>query len=448
VTDLRDYCDRLWNGEIDTTFDAHPVGTPYNNRQAEEVADGILYYKGISGVTTLDAGASLVMLDTGGRGDTENIHSAVRDWRPDRRLAAAVFSHHHGDHIYGTGPFEQEADERGIARPLVYGHELMGAHFDRKKDYPGWERAINMRQFLFDGTRTMEDMSGQTELPAEGMLSAAGRSPDFRYPDVTYQHRLQFSEGDLTFALTHTRGETEDATWTWVPQLKLLAPGDLFIWAVPNAGNPQKVQRWVGEWATGLRQMAALGAELMIPGHGFPIFGADRVSVALTDTADLLESIQSQTIALMNTGASLDTVIHSVEVSEEAMEKPYLRPVYDHPQFLIRNIWRFYGGWYDGEPDNLLPAPRSEQARVWVELAGGLESVLARASALREEGNLRLACHVIEFAVRVEPDSKEAHELRAEIFAARAELQTSSMARGIFGFAAASSRRGKRDAFE
>ena len=64
---------------------------------------------------------------------------------------------------------------------------------------------------------------------------------------------------------------------------------------------------------------------------------------------------------------------------EHLLAKPYLRPVYDHPQFILRNIWRLYGGWYDGEPDNLLPAPRAEQAREWVALAGGVEKVLARA---------------------------------------------------------------------
>ena len=230
-----------------------------------------------------------------------------------------------------------------------------------------------------------------------------------------------------------------------MPEKKILAPGDLFIYATPNAGNPQKVQRYVGEWAAGLREMAALGAELMLPGHGFPIFGGDRIKTALTDTAELLESIEGQVLALMNTGASLDTVLHSVTAPAHLLEKPYLRVVYDHPEFLVRNVWRLYGGWHDGEPDNLLPAPRLQQAREWVELAGGLERVLDRAAALRAEGDLRMACHLVEYAVIAEPDSKAAHALRAEIYAARAALETSSMSRNILNHAALSSQQGKRD---
>ena len=105
----------------------------------------------------------------------------------------------------------------------------------------------------------------------------------------------------------------------------------------------------------------------------------------------------------MNQGKSLNQVIHEVEVPEHLRELPYLKPVYDHPQFIVRNVWRRYGGWYEGEPDNLLPAPRLQQAQEWVALSGGLEKVLDRARQLATEGDLRMACHLVEFAVLVEP---------------------------------------------
>jgi alkyl sulfatase BDS1-like metallo-beta-lactamase superfamily hydrolase len=147
----------------------------------------------------------------------------------------------------------------------------------------------------------------------------------------------------------------------------------------------------------------------------------------------------------MNRGASLDMVLHEVNIDDRWLEKPYLRPVYDHPEFLIRNVWRLYGGWYDGEPDRLLPAPRRDEAREWLALAGGLGSVFRRAEELLAAGDARLASHLIEHAVAAEPDSGEAHELRSRIYESRAAGQTSQMARNIFRYAAASSRIGKRD---
>ncbi len=423
MADIRDLAERLWTGNL-TSGEAHPVTAQF--RQGDEILPGVLFYKGFASANTIDTGDALVMLDTGAVTDTNALHEAVRKWRPNTPLAAAVFSHHHVDHIFGVAPFEREADEKHWSRPLVYGHAGLGPNFDRYKKTPGWNAAINVRQFAFPVARF--------EWPEH-----------YRYPDVSYHERMTFRSGDLTFELNHGRGETDDATWTWIPERKILAPGDLFIWAASNAGNPQKVQRFAGEWAAALRKMTALGAETMIPGHGLPIFGADRISAALTDTADLLDSLESQVLALMNAGAPLDRVLHEVKMPDDLLAKPYLRPVYDHPQFILRNIWRLYGGWYDGEPDNLLPAPRAEQAREWVSMAGGLDKVLARASALMTEGNLRLACHVVEFAVLAEPASKEAHAVRTDVYAARSKLEESSMSRNILNHASLASEQGKRD---
>jgi alkyl sulfatase BDS1-like metallo-beta-lactamase superfamily hydrolase len=423
MSKIREIAEKLWTGELDTR-DIHPVTGRYP--EGDEILAGVLYFKGLASATTIDTGDGLVMLDTGAFNDTKPLYEAVRTWRPDTRLAAAVFSHHHVDHIFGVAPFEAEADEKRLPRPLVYGHAGIAGNFDRYKKTRGWNGTLNIRQFAIPVERF--------NWPGE-----------YRYPDVQYHDRLTFRTGELTFELRHARGETDDATWTWIPERKLLAPGDLFIWAVPNAGNPQKVQRFAGEWAAALREMAALGAELLIAGHGVPIFGADRIRTALGDAAELLESLEAQVLALMNVGATLDRVLHEVTMPQHLLDKPYLRPVYDHPQFILRNIWRLYGGWYDGEPDNLLPAPRAEQAREWVALAGGLDKVLARVAALQAEGNLRLACHLVEFAVIAEPGSAEAHVLRGEVYGARSKLEESSMSRNILNHAALASAKGKRD---
>ena len=423
MADIRDLAERLWTGNL-TSGEAHPVTAQF--REGDEILPGVLFYKGFASANTIDTGEALVMLDTGAVTDTNALHEAVRKWRPTTPLAAAVFSHHHVDHIFGVAPFEREADEKHWGRPLVYGHAGLGPNFDRYKKTRGWNAAINVRQFAFPVARF--------EWPEH-----------YRYPDVSYHDRMTFRSGDLTFELNHGRGETDDATWTWIPERKILAPGDLFLWAASNAGTPQKVQRFAGEWAAALRKMTALGAETMIPGHGLPIFGADRIRTALTDTADLLDSLESQVLALMNAGAPLDRVLHEVKMPEHLLAKPYLRPVYDHPQFILRNIWRLYGGWYDGEPDNLLPAPRAEQAREWVSMAGGIDNVLARASALMAAGNLRLACHIVEFAVLAEPASKEAHAVRKDVYAARSKLEESSMSRNILNHASLASEQGKRD---
>jgi alkyl sulfatase BDS1-like metallo-beta-lactamase superfamily hydrolase len=209
------------------------------------------------------------------------------------------------------------------------------------------------------------------------------------------------------------------------------------------------VQRYPKEWALALREMAALGAEIMLPGHGLPVIGPDRVAQALTETAELLESLHDQTVEMMNAGARLDEIIHTVRSPAHLIERPYLRPVYDEPEFVVHNIWRLYGGWYDGNPATLKPAPEAHLAAELAALAGGAARLAQRALELANVGpdeaggdtNLRLAGHLAELAALADPDDPTVHAIRAEVFERRVAAERSTMAKGIFSWAATESRR-------
>ncbi len=361
-------------------------------------------------VSAFDTGDGLVLIDTGSPMVARLVHDAVRGWSK-RPLHTVVYSHGHIDHVSGVAAFEEE----GSGRARVVAHEALPARFDRYRLTAGFNGTINARQFRMPGLAW---------------------PIDYRYPDVTYRARLDLDVGGVHFELHHDRGETDDHTWTWLPERKILCTGDLFIWVTPNAGNPQKVQRFTIEWAHALRAMAALGPELLLPGHGFPIRGAARIHQALTETAELLESLHEQTLGLMNAGATLDDVLHGVKAPERLLARPYLRPVYDEPAFIVRNIWRRYGGWYDGNPANLKPAPEAALAAEIAQLAGGAARLAARATEVAERGDLALACHLAELAARAAPEDSAIRAARAAIYTRRAAAESSLMARSIYRAAA------------
>ena len=254
-------------------------------------------------------------------------------------------------------------------------------------------------------------------------------------PTVTYTDRLQLRVGELELELHHSRGETDDHTWTWIPSRRAACIGDLMVWVFPNAGNPQKVQRYPLEWAHALREIAALEPELLLPAHGLPIDGRDRIRAVLDDVATALEILVRQTLDLMNQGATLDEIVHSVEVPASLLTKPYLAPIYDEPEFVVRNIWRQYGGWYDGDPSHLKPAPAAALAAELAALAGGAGRLAERAREVAASGDLRLAGHLAELAAQAAPDDEGVHAARAEVFAARAAEEASTMSKGIYSWA-------------
>jgi alkyl sulfatase BDS1-like metallo-beta-lactamase superfamily hydrolase len=242
--------------------------------------------------------------------------------------------------------------------------------------------------------------------------------------------------GETELRLTHARGETDDHTWVWDPVRRLLFTGDQFFWVAPNAGNPQKVQRYAADWAASLRAMQACEAEVLVPGHGVPVVGAARVRQALGDTAEWLEHLVRETLARMNAGATLETILREVQPPAHLADRPYLQPVYDEPAYVVRNIWRLNGGWWDGVASHLKPAPQAALGREVAALAGGVAVLVARARALAAAGDLTLAGHLIDWAVAAAPEDRDAHGARLEIYEARAARSSALMTRGIFSAAA------------
>ena len=158
---------------------------------------------------------------------------------------------------------------------------------------------------------------------------------------------------------------------------------------------------------------------------------------ALTDAATLLESLHDQTVDLMNAGATLDEVIHAVRGPADLLDRPYLQPIYDDPEFIVRNVWRLYGGWWDGDPSHLKPAPSDDVAAELAGLAGGAPRLAERALQIADAGDLRLAAHLAELAGRAAPHDRTVLEARADIYRRRAAAERSLMARNAFEWAAA-----------
>ncbi|WP_194922502.1 alkyl sulfatase dimerization domain-containing protein [Catenulispora pinisilvae] len=413
---LRDFAEQMWQGR-GVMRGLMPEGAP--TARAFALTGQIAVVPDFANITAFATDDGLVLVDTGLELTAQSMYDAIRAWS-DQPVRYAVFTHGHVDHVFGLGPFDAEAEAAGRPKPVVVAHEAVADRFDRYATTAGYNAVINSRQFGVD------DLAWPTT---------------YRRPDRVYRDHFVLEHGGLTFELHHALGETDDHTWVHVPELGALCPGDLFVWVSPNAGNPQKVQRYPAEWAQALRTMAEVGAELLLPSHGPPIFGADRVREALTCTAEYLEALIEQTLGLMNAGRRLDEIIHTVRPPDHLTSKPYLQPVYDEPEFIVRTIWRRYGGWYDGNPAHLKPAPEEQLAKVIAQLAGGAERLATRAHAAADDGDLRLATDLVELAWQAAPDDVAIHKSRAEIYEARTEGERSLMAQGIYRWAARESRR-------
>ena len=412
--------------------DSGRADEPVNRTTGElsEIAPGLAMVESFSHSVVWDSGDGLVAFDASHANTGQQVVDSIRGWSSSP-FHSVVYTHGHSDHVGGIGAFDADAKSRGNNALQVIGHENVAPRFERYRYTNDWNVAINARQF--GGIRG--DLNGAlTDIrpPAGGARRSNFIPTETLDPTIEVSDFASLKFGDSVVEFHHARGETDDHLWSWFPEQKWIASGDFVIWNFPNAGNPQKVQRWPIEWAAALRAMIAKGPELLLPAHGLPIAGKERIARVLDEIATALEDLVRTTVQMMNDGETLNTIIHTVRVPEATLGKPYLRPLYDEPEFVVRGIWRQFGGWWDGAPSRLKPARDEEVGHEIATLAGGAEVLMRRAQDLAASGDLRLACHLADFAGWAAPDDPDIHRARAEVYEARRKSELSLMAKGIF----------------
>jgi len=386
-----------------------------------EAAPDVFMFPAFVNTYALRTPAGLLLVDPGFGHASRPMHDAVRTWS-DAPLHTAVYTHGHVDHAFGLRAFLKAGDA-----PQIVAQENCLGRFRRYAMTNGWNARINQRQFSLP----------QPFFPSE-----------FDWPTLTFREALTQRLGGLEVRFHAAKGETDDACWVWIPERKLLFTGDLIIWQAPNCGNPQKVQRYPAEWADALETMAGCNAEYLFPGHGLAIHGRDAVRTVLTETARYLRVIIDQVLTLMNEGRTPEEIFHAVEPDAELATRPYLQANYDHPKFIVRNLLRLWGGWWNGNAADLLPATHEAQAAEIAALAGGVEALIARGRALLAAGDSTLAAHAAEWASRAAPADRAAQALKRDVYERRLGEESALMAQGIYRAAMNDARRALKEAPE
>lgn len=400
-------------------------GLYYFRDTPERIADGVHLISAFGNSTCIETDDGLVIVDACVRPMGPRLLEHIRSLS-DKPIRYVIYTHGHFDHAFGVWALLDEAARRGDPRPRIVAHELVPSRFDRYLELDGHHDHINRIQFA---------------LPAQARVVVREQ---FFYPDILYRDSMVLRLGGLTLHLQHAMGETDDATWVWIPARRTVCTGDLFIWSCPNIGNPFKVQRYEVEWADALAAIAGREPIALAPGHGPPIVGADAVREACLDTARALRWLHDEVVRRLNAGMWAEQILAEVNVlPPDLATKPYLRPIYGCPTFVVHGILRRYGGWFDGNPSHLFPAPTRAIAQEVAALVG-TATLLQRARTLQQAGDVQLALHLVDFVIDGSDQRTdqalvgEALRLKSALLAGRAAIEPSFIARNIFNNGAAS----------
>jgi alkyl sulfatase BDS1-like metallo-beta-lactamase superfamily hydrolase len=195
------------------------------------------------------------------------------------------------------------------------------------------------------------------------------------------------------------------------------------------------MQRFALENAVALEEMAGLDSEVLCPGHGPAIYGRETIKTCLLTAARYLHHIQNHVVACLNKGMILEETIAGLTMPEDLMNSKWLPPMYGHPVFIAKGIYKRYAGYYSGHPAELFPPRYAILSKEVLNLAGGSSPLIQKARSLHSRGEIELACQLAEWVVEGDPDSREGWELYGLLFKERADREFNIQARGCWNSA-------------
>ncbi len=162
-------------------------------------------------------------------------------------------------------------------------------------------------------------------------------------------------------------------------------------------------------------EMFAAKTNILFTSHNWPTWGTSDVRDFLILQRDLYKWMHDQTMRHANHGMTAVEIANMLELPEEFQAQEHTRGFYGDLVHNVKAVYQRYLSWYDGNPANLNKLPPSEAGRRYVELAGGMESLLASARKSFEDGDYRWVAEVVNHAVFADPSNTEARNLQADV---------------------------------
>jgi glyoxylase-like metal-dependent hydrolase (beta-lactamase superfamily II) len=349
-----------------------------NQLELQQVLPGIYLVSGNSNAYLVETSAGSVVIDTGlvsqGARTRELLLGAT-----DQPVQQLILTHAHADHVGGAPLW------------IADGVPVVAHRFFRERNLD------HHRLEAFRGRRA--------QVLWQGVMSASQPPYPVIEPDVVVDDQYSFRVGGEVFEILWLNGgEGPDGIGVWLPKRKVAFVGDalgpttasfpnLFTLRGENLRDAQRMTESID-------RVLALGPEWLLPGHFEPLQGAKAIRETLTRTRGAIRYVHDATVAGMNQGQDLWTLMREIELPEElAVSQQYGRVPWG-----VRAIFERYTGWFRyGSTTELFEVPPNAVYAELAELAGA-DALVARAEAhLGAERPLE-ALHLCEIALAGNPE--------------------------------------------
>lgn len=373
---------------------------PASAEKAEQIASGLWCSPGLSNSYLLTTTEGRVIVNTG-MGFEGPVHRANFDAVDSSPVRYIIFTQGHVDHVGGLDSV-RDPETTVVAQA---NWKTWRDDNERLIPYRANRSAFAFKDTLASGIQAIQRRLGTSRLAGQSVPVV----------DIDFEDTLCLEAGGRRMELISVPGgETTDSLVVWLPEERICLCGNTFgplIGHVPNLVTMRGDRyRDALTAIASVERVRDLHAEVLVTGHFEPVRGAERINAELTRLRDAIRYIHDETVAGMNAGKDVRTLMREISLPAECeVGQGYGKVAWD-----VRAIWENYSGWFHHESTTeLYPVGFDSVASDIVELAGA-DALVNRARAHLAADRALQAIHLAQLVPADHPGARdvlrEAHE--------------------------------------
>lgn len=239
----------------------------------------------------------------------------------DKPIRYVVNSHFHFDHAHGNQIYPDTIEVIGheyTRTMLEAGLSNVGRTYNRFiAPIPATIQRLRAQLDTTTAPAAREDI--QRRIAIQENFKAATDAVVPTPPNLTLNDRMTLYRGGREIRLEFLgRGHTGGDIVVHLPEERVVFTGDLLYSGLSYLGDA-----FVPDYVQTLERLQALDFDVIIPGHGRPVEGKERIDHFQAYLADLWEQI----VSFYEAGASVDTAMQQIDMRAHAANYPQLRAV-------------------------------------------------------------------------------------------------------------------------
>jgi len=342
-------------------------------------------------------------------------------------IAAVIYTHSHLDHFGGiegilANMSEEDQQKLRIIAPKGFMEEatseniIAGIAMGRRASYM-YGRSLSRSERGHVGT-------GLGKGPAFGRFALL--SPT----ELVGETGKTLNVDGVPFEFQYVPGSEAPAEMTfYLPEHKAFCGAEMLSRNMHNLYTLRGAKvRDANLWSRYIEQAKDLfsDSEVYFGSHHWPMWGQGNIKEFLTQQSDTYKYMHDQSVRLFNNGYTPNEVAEEVVLPESLNTAFHNQGYYGTVKHNAKAVYQAYLGWYTANPAKLDPLPETQAATRYMEMMGGVESVVAKAQstfdktahASAEEGiqTYRWLAELLNHAVFAEPGNAQAKGLLAKVY--------------------------------